>query len=108
MSARIGAMRHRLQLEQPITTPDDAGGADIAWLPVASLWASLRPLSANEVESGDGLVSRITHEVMTRHRTDVTAAMRFTAGARVFSIRSVIDPFETGVWLKFLVEENTI
>lgn len=108
MSARIGTMRHRLHLEMPQSTPDGAGGADVTWLPVASLWGSLRPLSANEGENGDGIASHVTHEIVTRHRDGVTAAMRFVKGARVFAIRSVVDPFETGVWLKCLVEEKTI
>lgn len=108
MSARIGHLRNRLQLEQPVSTPDGAGGADVAWLPVAGLWASLSPLSANEIDTGDGLAGRVTHEIVMRHRAGVTAAMRFVAGARVFAIRSVVDPFETGVWLKCRVEEETI
>jgi len=105
MSARIGRMRHRIRIEQPVSTPDGAGGSSVTWTEIATAWAALRPLSADEIVDGDGLAQRITHDVVLRFRPGVTAAMRFVSNGRVFALRSVMDPNETGIWLRCLVEE---
>jgi SPP1 family predicted phage head-tail adaptor len=107
MTDAIGHMRHRLTLEQPVATPDGGGGNTLTWMPVANLWGSLRPVSANEVPQGDGLRGRVTHEIVIRHRAGVTGAMRFAMGPRAFAIRSAIDPDERGAWLRCLTEETT-
>jgi len=107
MTDIIGQLRHRLTLEQPTATPDGAGGSTLAWTPLATMWASLRPLSGDEVAQADGTRGRITHEIVIRHRAGVTAAMRFMSGPRTFAIRSAIDPDERRSWLRCLVEETT-
>lgn len=107
MSQRIGNLRHRFELQQPSPSPDGAGGIDVTWTPVATLWAALKPISAVEIDNADGRECRVTHEIVLRHRPGVSTAMRFIAGARVFDIRGVNDPTETGFWLRCLVEERT-
>jgi SPP1 family predicted phage head-tail adaptor len=103
----IGSLRHRLTLQQPVAAPDGAGGATVTWTPVAAMWAALRPLSADEAAVADGIKGRVTHEIVLRHRPGITGAMRFVSGTRVFAVRSVVDPDETGAWLRCLAEETT-
>lgn len=74
---------------------------------MATVWASLRPMSASLMADGESEAQQITHEIFIRHRSAVTGAMRFTLGTRIFQIRSAIDPFETRVWIRCLVEETT-
>ena len=101
----IGAMRHRLVLETPVDTPDGAGGASRTWSAVATLWAGLRPLGANERIDADAEEHAATHRVLVRWRDDVTADKRFALGARVFEIRGVTDPDERQRYLNIDVEE---
>ncbi len=107
MSMKIGQLRHRMQLEEPGSTADGAGGSAVTWQPVAAVWASLRLVSASDQPVGESPQQQITHEIFIRHRGAVTSAMRFALGTRVFQIRTVVDPFETGAWLRCLVEETT-
>lgn len=86
-----GELSTRLTLEQPVRAADGGGGATIAWAPVASLWASLRPLSRRERRGQGGVVSEVTHDVTIRHRAGVGPEMRFTGGGRVFAILAVLD-----------------
>lgn len=103
---RIGALDHRLMLEAPSRTTDEGGGATIAWSLVAEVWASLRPLAANEVFDAEGLKGRITHEITLRYRAGVTPSMRFRMGARQFAIRAAINVDEESRVLRCLAEER--
>jgi SPP1 family predicted phage head-tail adaptor len=87
----IGAMRERLTLEQPVRTPDGAGGATVAWQPVTEVWAHVRPISGDERLRHDQVAGRLTHEVWIRHRTGIAPAMRFTQGARIYEIVAILE-----------------
>lgn len=101
----VGALRHRVSLERPVDTPDGAGGASRAWTPVADLWAAIAPVSASERLEAEALEATATHRVRIRHRADVTSAMRFVLGARIFRIETVSDPDQRRRWRDCLCRE---
>lgn len=105
-SVRIGDLRQRVRLETATSTPDGGGGGAESWLLVAELWAAVRPLAGQERVEADAIAGRVTHEVFIRHRTGVTAAMRFVLGSRIFDIRAALDVDERQRWLRCLVEER--
>ena len=106
-AARIGALRHRVLIEEPVRTPDAGGGAEITWTPVASVWAEIQPKSGREVFESDQLGGRITHDVRIRHRAGITPKMRITHKGRLFDIRHVASPDERREWLVCACEETT-
>jgi SPP1 family predicted phage head-tail adaptor len=104
---RIGSLRERLALEQPVRTSDGGGGASISWQPVAELWAHVRPITGDERLEHDQLAGRLTHQVWVRHRPEVAPAMRFRQGTRIYEIVAVLDtPHRTH--LKCLCEERSL
>ena len=103
----IGAMNERFALQQPIRTPDDAGGATVTWETVADVWAHVRPISGDERLAHDQLAGRLTHEVWIRHRAGVTPAMRFSQGARIYEIVAVLE-MQRRTRLKCLCEERSL
>jgi SPP1 family predicted phage head-tail adaptor len=103
----IGAMRERFALEQPVRTPDDAGGATVTWETVAEVWAAVRPISGDERLAHDQLAGRLTHEVWIRHRTDIAPAMRFTQGPRIYEIVAILE-LGRRTRLKCLCEERSL
>ena len=108
MEIRIGDLRHRLVLEQPVRVVDDSGGAEESWVTVEELWAAVRPVSGQEREVSDQLAGRITHEIWVRHRTGVKPEMRFRSGQRVFEVHAVIDVAERKRFLRCLAEERDL
>jgi SPP1 family predicted phage head-tail adaptor len=102
----IGALRRRVTLQAPVEAPDLAGGVARGWMPVATLWAAIEPLASAPVLLGDAPTSRTTHRVVLRWRAGVAAGMRLAEGARLFSIRSALDPDERRRRLVLLVEEE--
>jgi SPP1 family predicted phage head-tail adaptor len=103
----IAAMNERFALEEPVRTPDGAGGATVTWQTVAEVWAHVRPISGDERLRHDQVSGRLTHEVWLRWRAGVTPAMRFTQGTRVYEIVAVLEA-ERRTRLKCLCEERTL
>lgn len=103
----IGALRHRVQLEAPSRSPEEAGGAVVVWEPVATLWAEIIPLSGTEVFRADGISTTAAFEVRTRFRPEINPEMRFVFGERVLDIKSVRDIEGRRLWLSCLCEERS-
>lgn len=82
---------HRIQLEAPIRTPDDGGGASLAYALVAEVWGEVRNVSGDETFEDGRLSGRITHVVSIRHRDGVSPDQRLRIGPRMLAIRSVLD-----------------
>jgi SPP1 family predicted phage head-tail adaptor len=101
-----GRLRQRLALEKPTPVPDGQGGSVLTWDAVATLYAEVTPLRADERSVGEGVGDLVTHRVVIRHRADVSPGDRFALGTRVFRIRGVSDAQEDGRYLICLCEEE--
>ena len=88
---RIGQLNRRLTLEAPIAASDGAGGATVTWQPVARLWAEVRSRLGDKRQWAEAVTSEATHLIRIRRTKRLASNMRFTEGARVFEIRSVIE-----------------
>lgn len=104
--ATLGAMRHRLALEETVSVPDGAGGSISSWAHVSDVWAGIRPRSGSEVTDAGGLAGRVSHEITIRYRAGVGPPQRFRLGSRIFDIKAVIDELEAHRFLICLVEER--
>lgn len=104
----IGAMRHRIVLEEATRVADGGGGAVITWDAVAELWASITPTTGSEAVIADQLAGRVSHEIIVRHRADIVPAMRFRLGARIFEILAALDVAERRRQLRCLCREELL
>lgn len=82
----------RLSLEDPMRSPDGAGGYIETWSELGTLWAHIAPRSGRETADRSILkyriyVRRMPHGASARPRPD----QRFRDGARVFHIEAVSD-----------------
>ncbi|MFT5175959.1 MAG: SPP1 family predicted phage head-tail adaptor [Hyphomicrobiaceae bacterium] len=107
IAPRIGALRHRVTIEEPVRTADEAGGAEITWQTVASVWAEIQPKTGREVFESDQLGGRVTHDVRMRFRKGVTPKMRIFHNA-LTDIRFAANVGERGEWLICACEEVTV
>lgn len=81
-----GDLRERLVLEEPVETPDGAGGVIRSFAAVATLWAFLAPLSSRGEIVADAQGATAAHRIVIRMRSDVTTRHRLRLGSRVFRI----------------------
>lgn len=92
---RAGKLRHRVTIQRergegdPGHVPDGEGGYELAWIDVATVWASVRPLSVKEQTFAAQLQYSRTHEVKLRWRNGLTAAHRLLFKGRPLNIRGV-------------------
>ena len=91
-----GAFSARLVLEQPVETPDGQGGVERSFAALATLWAHIQPVVARADEAAGSTPVTVTHRIWLRCRDDLSGAMRFRKGTRLFAIRAFRDPDETG------------
>lgn len=105
---RAGRLRHRVTIEQPTTTQDPNTGEQVpGWAAVATVWASVEPLSAREFIAAGAGQSSVSARVMMRYRSDVTAGMRLTYRGKVYNIKGVLPDPESGLeWLTLPVSQG--
>jgi SPP1 family predicted phage head-tail adaptor len=103
----LSELSHRVRIEAPVRTPDDAGGATLTWALQAEAYAAIRDVSGHESLDHDRLAGHVTHSIWFRHRTDLTTTHRLMFGVRRFDIRSVLDRDGRRRFLECLCEEIT-
>lgn len=105
---QIGKLRHRVRIERPATTQDpDTGEMVAGWETVATVWASVEPLSAREFIAAQAGQSEVTARVMMRHRDGITADMRLVHRGQVYNIEGVLpDPKSGRHYLTLPVSEG--
>jgi SPP1 family predicted phage head-tail adaptor len=103
-----GQFTARLDLEAASPTPDGQGGATLSWSVAASLWARIEPTTFSFDETAGQMRGELSHRIWIRARDGMAEGMRFRKGARLFLIRAVRDPDETGRYLVCLCEEAAL
>lgn len=101
-----GLLQHRLTLEAPVETPDGAGGVIRTYESVATLWATLQPLSARESMEAAQRGMTVTHRIVLRFSADITSRHRFRDGSRIFRIVSLRDRDGRKRFLDIAAEER--
>jgi SPP1 family predicted phage head-tail adaptor len=104
---KAGDLRHRVILQRPI----EIRGTDYAdvqrtWQDVATLWASVEPLSGREFFANAEMQGELTARVRLRYRPGVTPKMRLQYDGRIFEIQSVMNVNEDDVELELMVAES--
>jgi SPP1 family predicted phage head-tail adaptor len=102
----IGQLRHRVQLQAEVLTPDGYGGAAKTWDTVDTVAASVEPLSGREFFQAQQTQSSVSHKITIRHRADTTSSLRILFGTRVFDISSVLNPDERNRWMVLMATER--
>ena len=90
----IGRKNRRVSFERPYETPDAVGDVDKAWLPVATVWASVEPLRGEERYQAQQIQATADHRIRVRWSTTLatlTPKHRAKLGTRIFEIVSVAD-----------------
>jgi SPP1 family predicted phage head-tail adaptor len=87
----VGTMTDRVQFQRREMTREDEGGHATVFVPVATIWSRVRPLSARSVANADGRGTSASHAVVTRFRNDVLPGDRFVYRGRNLSVVSAED-----------------
>jgi SPP1 family predicted phage head-tail adaptor len=101
-----GRLSRRLTLEEPVETPDGAGGVVRSFAAVAVLWASVAPVSARGSVEASHLAAGVTHRIVIRTGPQLSTRHRLREGTRIFRIVSLRDADDSGRFLEIHAEER--
>lgn len=101
-----GRLRTRVDIQQPVRTPDRAGGVTQHWSTMTTVWAEVLPISGKEVFEQMKLQSKISHKITIRYRAGVTGGMRLKAGGTLYLIKAIINPRNLNESLELYCEET--
>jgi len=104
---RAGQLRHRITIQSVGSSYDDYGDLSNSWSTLATVWASISPISGKEERIADQMQGVETHSIKIRYRSGVTAQNRILFGSRTFEIMSVKDWNERNVFIEILAKEVT-
>ncbi|MCP4897609.1 MAG: phage head closure protein [bacterium] len=88
---RIGRLRERVILAEPLEVRDSDGGVRTTYGEVASVWAAKRDVRGREYTAGREVHSTSQAEFTIRSRSDVELKWRVIHGSRSYDITSVAD-----------------
>ncbi len=101
----IGALRHRITIQQSVRVADGGGGFSQTWQDVPdtpTVYAAIEQLSGGEKAQLSQLGTAITHRITLRYRSDLTAAMRIVKDDMIYKIISLQDRAGQGRRLEVL------
>lgn len=94
---QAGRLRHLITLQRKQQTQNPNTGAMITtWVPVASVWAAVEPLSAREFVAAQAVQSNVSVRITVRYRPGITAAMRILHDGKVYGITGVLADKDSG------------
>lgn len=103
----IGDLRHRVTVQRQQKVPDGRGGFVTSWVDVATVWAAVQALRPYERIQAQQTQTGMTHQVVIRYRTGVTADMRIVHDGRFLYLQGPpVDPDGRRRWLQLLCEER--
>jgi SPP1 family predicted phage head-tail adaptor len=101
-----GMLRHTITIEDKSTTDDGCGGQDLAWDPVVTVRAAIKPASGAERLFAERLEASITHKLITRYKPEIKPWMRIKFGDRYFQIRAILNIEERNRFLEIHAQEG--
>ncbi|WP_442965062.1 phage head closure protein [Pseudomonas sp. JS3066] len=103
---RAGKLRHRITFQARQLGADDFGQPSQSWLEIATVWASVEPISGRELLAAQQVHGETTHRIRCRYLEGITSSARVLFGSRVFDIQTLINSDELGASLEILAKEG--
>lgn len=97
MSLSAGKLRHRVLIQQQVTTKDEDGVQTTTWVDVATVWASVEPLSAREFIQSGQTHSAVTARITMRYRDGLSPSMRLVHRGEIFNIAGLLPDKVSGL-----------
>ena len=100
-----GDLNKRITIEAPTLTSDGMGGFSTVFSSIATVYAAIWPVSANEIIQAQAPTMIVTHRIRIRYRSVLKSSWRIVFAGRNFNIVAIIDPNTAHEWLDILVKE---
>lgn len=102
---KIGKLRHRVAIQAYTALRDSFGAEQPEWADVATVWASVAPISGKEYFASAQTNAELTTKITMRYLGGITPNMRVVFDGRIFEIVSVLNYEERNVEQSLLCKE---
>lgn len=92
-----GDLRHRVLIQQQVTSRDSDGVSQTVWADVATVWASVEPLSAREFIQSGQTQAAVTARITIRYRAGLLPSMRLLHRGQIFNIAGLLPDKASGL-----------
>ncbi len=105
------SLNRKLTLEDPVKTPDGAGGFSVTWTALGDIFASVQLRSGRERAGNSVSLASVTYKIILRAApvgapSRPLPGQRFTDGAQVFEIEAVAEFDARGRYLIAFAKEE--
>lgn len=104
-SMQIAKLRHRIVLQEHISSRDSFGAELKTWSDKSKVWASIEPLSGKEYFAVQQVNAEVNTKITIRYRTGIKPTMRVLFEGRVFEILSILNTEEKNIQLVLMCKE---
>jgi SPP1 family predicted phage head-tail adaptor len=104
----LGTLTDRIQLQRKLTASEPEGGEVATFMPLATVWARVRQLSARQAFADDARGQNITHAVALRFRSDLRPGDRVVYRGRNLAIEGVADINGRRAYLSLQCSERAV
>jgi SPP1 family predicted phage head-tail adaptor len=111
MSIAAGNLSRRVTIQARTPSQDTFGAQSATWSDLATVWASIEPLTGRELMNAQTLATEISHRITLRYQSafanpKTVAAYRAVYGARVFDIHASTNESENNERITLLAAEG--
>ena len=103
---QAGKLRHRITIENPQDVRGPTGEELEAWVTLATVSASVEPLSGRELLQAEQLQAEATLMVRIRYLDGLTNESRILHDGRTLEIAAIINPEDRNVELELMCRES--
>lgn len=103
---KIGKLQRRITIQEYVTARDSFGAEVPTWVDVATVWASVTPVSGKEYFASAQVNAEATTKITMRYLAGITPKMRVVFEARTFEIISLLNFEERNIELNLMCKER--
>ena len=104
----LGSLTDRVQLFKRDVSAEPEGGEITTYVPLATVWARVRLLSARKTETAAGRGVAITHSAVLRYRADLSPGDRLVYAGRNLDVIAAADLNGRRAYLSCTLSESGI
>ncbi len=105
---QLGTLTDRVQVRRRDTVAEVEGGHGTVYVPLATVWARVRALSARSSVLADAQAVAASHSVVMRFRTDLKPRDRLIYRGRVLDVLAAEDMNGRRAYLRCLCAEAAV
>lgn len=102
---RAGKLRHRIKITTPTESRGDTGEITYTWSTLATVWASVEPISGRELIQADQMQAEATVRIRLRYIPNLTTQCRIVHKGRTLEIVSAQNITDRNAEFELLCRE---